>query len=187
MDIVRSMDRDAKPHIMILGVGNILFRDEGLGVRVIERLQQLYEFPGHVSVVDGGVLGLNLLGTIAEPDKLIVVDAIRNGGSPGTLYRLSGEEIPKRIFAKNSLHQVDLLEALTLCQALDKVPETVIIGVEPEDIETLSIELTETVRARIDDLIAKVLEELARLGVSPTRKQDMGMEDDVPCNTCQDR
>jgi len=180
------MGQGSKPHIMILGVGNILFRDEGLGVRVIERLQQLYEFPEHVSVVDGGVLGLNLLGTIAEADKLIVVDAIRNGGSPGTLYRLSGDEIPKRIFAKNSLHQVDLLEALTLCQALDKVPETVIIGVEPEDIETLSIELTETLKARIDDLVLKVLKELARFGITPARKQDMEIDDNVPCNTCQD-
>jgi hydrogenase maturation protease len=97
---------------------------------------------------------------------LIVVDAIRNDGKPGDLYRLTGDQIPQRIRAKNSLHQVDFLEALTLCQALDKVPQTVIIGVEPEDIETQSLELTSTVQAQVDSVIDMVLAELGRLGVS---------------------
>ena len=126
---------------MILGVGNLLFSDEGVGIRVAEALQDRYEFPQNVRVVDGGTLGLNLLGVISEADQLIVVDAVRQGGEPGSLYRLAGEEIPQRIRAKNSLHQVEFLEALTCCQALDRVPETVIVGVEPEDITTMSIEL----------------------------------------------
>jgi len=152
--------------IMILGVGNLLFSDEGVGIRVAEALQDRYEFPENVRVVDGGTLGLNLLGVISEADQLIVVDAVRQGGEPGSLYRLAGEEIPKRIRAKNSLHQVEFLEALTCCQALDKIPETVIVGVEPEDITTMSIELTETVDARVDDLVEAVLKELTNLGGS---------------------
>jgi len=152
--------------IMILGVGNLLFTDEGVGIRVAEALQDRYEFPQNVRVVDGGTLGLNLLGVISEADHLIVVDAVRQGGEPGSLYRLAGEEIPKRIRAKNSLHQVEFLEALTCCQALDKVPETVIVGVEPEDITTMSIELTATVGARVDDLVKAVLKELTNLGGS---------------------
>ena len=126
--------------VMILGIGCILYSDEGFGVRVVEKLQQLYEFPDDVLVVDGGVLGINLLGVISKPDHLIVVDAIRNRGNAGDLYRLQGDAIPERIRAKNSLHQVDFLEALTLCRALDKVPETIILGVEPADIETQSLE-----------------------------------------------
>jgi len=152
--------------VMILGVGCILFTDEGFGVRVVEEMEKRYEFSENTSVVDGGVLGVNLLGVISQPDHLIVVDAIFNKGNPGDLYRLEGEQIPQRIRAKNSLHQVDLLEALTLCQALDKVPETVIIGIEPEDIETLSIELTPTTKAKIDTVIDLVLTELDRLGGS---------------------
>lgn len=151
---------------MVLGVGCILFSDEGFGVRVIEAIQERYEFPDNVLVVDGGVLGINLLGVISKPDHLIVVDAIRNKGKPGDLYRLEGEAIPERIRAKNSLHQVDFLEALTLCQALDKVPETVILGVEPEDIETLSIELTAATQSKVDPIIDKVLSEIKRLGAS---------------------
>jgi hydrogenase maturation protease len=158
--------------IMILGVGNLLFTDEGVGVRVAEALQDRYKFPENVRVVDGGTLGLNLLGVISEADYLIVVDAVRQGGEPGSLYRLAGEEIPQRIRAKNSLHQVEFLEALTCCQALGKVPETVIVGVEPEDITTMSIELTATVGARIDDLVESVLEELTNLGASYCAKKE---------------
>ena len=155
---------------MILGVGCILYSDEGFGVRVIETIQQRYEFPDNVLVVDGGVLGVNLLGVISKPDYLIVVDAIRNKGKPGDLYRLEGDAIPERIRAKNSLHQVDFLEALTLCQALDKVPETVILGVEPEDIETLSTELTPATQSKVDAVIEKVLAEVTRLGGSYREK-----------------
>ena len=148
---------------MILGVGCILFSDEGFGIRVIEKLEETYTFPDNVSVVDGGVLGVNLLGVISLADQLIVVDAIRNKGNPGDVYRLSGDQIPARIRAKNSIHQVDFLEALTLCQALDKVPETVIVGVEPLDIETLSIELTPVIAAKVAPMIDMVLTELDRL------------------------
>lgn len=157
---------------MILGVGCILFTDEGFGVRVIEKLQELYEFPDNVSVVDGGVLGLNLLGVISEADHLIVVDAIRNKGLPGSLYRLEGDAIPERIRAKNSLHQVDFLEALTMCQVLDKVPETIILGVEPEDIDTLSIKLTSAIQAKVDRMIEMVLAELDHLGVSYQKRSN---------------
>lgn len=158
------------PDIMVLGVGCILYCDEGFGVRVVEKMEREYEFPDSVQLVDGGVLGINLLGVISKPNHLIVVDAIRNKGKPGDLYRLEGEAIPARIRAKNSLHQVDFLEALTLCQALDHVPKTVIVGVEPEDIETLSIDLTPTTRAKMDDVIQMVLIELDRLGVSYSKK-----------------
>ncbi len=150
--------------ILILGVGNLLFTDEGFGIHVIEKLQERFDFADNVSVVDGGVLGLNLLGVISEADRLIVVDAIRNQGKPGTLYRLEGKEIPERIRAKNSLHQVDLLETLTLCQALDKVPQTVILGVEPENIETLGIDLTPTIQTKVDPMIDRVLSEIESMG-----------------------
>lgn len=164
--------KNQSEHIMILGVGCILFTDEGFGVRVVEKMQNEYDFPDNVSLVDGGVLGINLLGVISEADHLIVVDAIRNKGNPGDLYRLAGDEIPERIRAKNSLHQIDFLEALTLCQALEKVPETVIVGIEPEDIETTSIDLTPITRARLTDVVQMVLEELDRLGVVYQKKEE---------------
>jgi hydrogenase maturation protease len=152
--------------ITILGIGNILLTDEGFGVRVIEKLFDEYEFPDNVSVVEGGVLGIHLLGTLSKADHLIVVDAVKNRQPPGTLYRLEKDELPERILMKNSLHQTDFLETLTLCQMIDKAPESVVVlGAEPEDIETHSVELTPVVADRVDEMVSRVLQELERLGV----------------------
>jgi hydrogenase maturation protease len=153
--------------ITILGIGNILLTDEGFGVRVIEKLFEQYDFPDNVAIVDGGVLGIHLLGTLSKTRHLIVVDAVKNKQAPGTLYRLEKEELPERILMKNSLHQTDFLETLTLCQMIDKSPETIVVlGAEPEDIETHSVELTPVVAARVDETVSGVLQELDRLGVS---------------------
>ncbi len=169
-----------KSEIIILGVGNILFSDDGLGIRVVRKLLDRYRFPDGVTVVDGGVLGINLLGVISHARHLIVVDTILNKGKPGDLHRLAGQEIPNRILAKNSLHQVDLLEALTLCRLLDHVPETVILGIEPSDLETLATELTEPIKAQVDNLVIMVLEELQSLGISSIGVSDSPMEAETP-------
>jgi hydrogenase maturation protease len=179
-------DEIYSPEIMVLGIGSILFSDDGFGVQVIQKIEREYEFPDNVLVVDGGVLGINLLGVISKPHHLVVVDTMRNRGKPGDLYRIEGEAIPERIRAKNSLHQVDFLEALTLCQALDKVPKTVIIGVEPEDIQTLSLVLTPTVQAQIEPVVEMVLKELERLGVSYRKKDPVKHVSRDPLENNQD-
>jgi hydrogenase maturation protease len=151
-------------NITILGVGNTLYRDDGVGIRVVEKLEREYDFPDNVLVVDGGVLGINLLGVISNAGRLIVVDTVLNHGKPGDFYRLEHHEIPYRILAKNSLHQVDLIEALTLCSSLDHVPRTTIIGIEPKDLETLGENLTPEIESKVDQLAQNVLEELKKLG-----------------------
>ncbi len=153
--------------ITVLGIGNILLTDEGFGVRVIEKLFEQYDFPENVAIVDGGVLGIHLLGTLSKTRHLIVVDAVKNKQTPGTLYRLEKEELPERILMKNSLHQTDFLETLTLCQMIDETPDTIVVlGAEPQDIETHGVELTPVVAARVDETVSCVLQELERLGVS---------------------
>ncbi len=168
---------------MILGVGNMLLTDEGFGIHIVEKLTAEYEFGENVSVIDGGVLGIHLLGTMSEADELLVIDVIKNQGEPGTRYRIDHEDIPDRVRAKNSLHQIDFLEALTLCQALDHVPHTTIIGVEPVDIETQCIELTPPVAEQLEPITQYLLKELDRLGGQWRRK---GAEEHVPCNTLPD-
>ena len=155
-----------KDNITVLGVGNILYSDDGLGIRVVEKLEKEYEFSDNVEIIDGGVLGINLLGVISNAGRLIVVDTIFNHGKPGDFHRLEHDEIPNRIRAKNSLHQVDLIEALTLCNALDHVPQTTIVGIEPKDLETLCEKLTPEIEAKMDQLIQKVLKEIVKLGGS---------------------
>jgi len=153
--------------IMVLGVGNILYSDDGFGIKVVEQLEKKYVFPDHVTIVDGGVLGINLLGVISHARKLIVVDTILNKSNPGDLHRIEGDDIPNRILGKNSMHQVDLLEALTLCRFMGNIPDTVILGVEPENIETLNPELTPLIAAQVDPMVQLVLQELRNLKVMP--------------------
>jgi hydrogenase maturation protease len=159
-----------RPQITILGVGNILLGDEGVGVRVIERLDQQYQFPDNVQILDGGVLGIRLMGVIGSTDILIVVDAVKNQQPPGTLYRLADEEVPRRVLAKQSMHQLDLPEVLALCSAIDKTPRTVVVGVEPEDITSMNVELTPTIAGKVDELVGMVLTELDHLGIAYTTK-----------------
>lgn len=158
---------------MVLGVGNILYQDDGVGIRVVEKLEAEYAFSDNVLIVDGGVLGINLLGVISTAGRLIVVDTVLNHGDPGDLHRLEHEEIPDRILAKNSLHQVDLIEALTLCRALGHVPRTTIIGIEPKEMETLDDQLTPEIQNRLEDLAAAVLREITALGGSYSPKPRM--------------
>ena len=161
-----EQNNTAPDNITVLGVGNILYQDDGVGIRVIEKLEAEYEFPDDVFIVDGGVLGINLLGVISNAGKLIVVDTVLNHGQPGDLHRLSHEQIPNRILAKNSLHQVDLIEALTLCKALGHVPQTTIVGIEPKEMEQLEDKLTPEIEAKVGELTQAVLEEIKALGGS---------------------
>jgi len=159
--------------ILVLGVGNVLLRDEGIGVRTVERLQLDYRFSSNVELMDGGTLGLRLLDPISQADYVIVVDAVQNGQAPGTLYRLPTEELAKRVTFKNSLHQLDLVETLAYCDILGMRPEeAVIIGIEPADISPWGTELTEVVQSRFSELCDRVLKEIERAGGRYTVKDD---------------
>jgi hydrogenase maturation protease len=159
------MNESAQKPIVVLGVGNILLKDEGVGVRAVESMQERYIFPPGVELVDGGVLGLNLLPVIKEAKCLIVIDAVRKNQAPGSLYRFSGNDIPKRVYQKSSLHQVDLVEALTIAEILWNRPKTVVLGVEPMDISPWGTELTPVIQGKVADLVKMALQELKLLGV----------------------
>lgn len=150
--------------ILVLGVGNILLGDEGTGVRVIEKLEDEYTFSENVQLLDGGTLGLRLLDPIVESDYVIVVDVVRGGGTPGSIYRILREELSKRIPYKSSLHELNLAETLIFAEELGNLPEAVVIGVEPGDWTSWSTELTEPVRNRMEEIVAQVLAEVERAG-----------------------
>jgi hydrogenase maturation protease len=160
------------PKITILGIGCTLLADQGFGVSVIQRLTDMFEFQENVQLVDGGLIGVGLTGTIAQADHLIVVDAIANGGDPGTIYRLDGRQILERLAGRNHVQQVEFLEALAHCQALDNPPKTVLLGIEPGDTRTLTCELTPVLKGKMDDMTTRVLQELDRLGVAYREKEE---------------
>lgn len=165
------------PRITVLGVGNILLKDEGVGVRVVEYLDRRYEFAEGVQLVDGGVLGVGLMGLIGNTDHLIVVDAVVKHEPPGTLYRLADDQVPRRVLSKQSMHQIDLPEVLALCEAIGKHPTVVVVGVEPQDITTLDMALTPAIAGKIEDLAGMVLSELDRLQASYCPKAEPSCPD----------
>ncbi len=150
--------------IVILGIGCTLYRDQGFGVHVVQALARRFDMPQNVELIDGGLIGVGLTGMVAGADHLIAVDAIPFNGRPGDICRLEGGRILERLAAKNQIQQVEFLEALAHCQALDHPPQAVLLGVEPEDTRSLACELTPVLEQRLDTMIACVLAELDRLG-----------------------
>ena len=128
--------------VLVLGVGNILFSDEAIGVRTVEHLQQCASLPGNVELMDGGTLGIRLMDAIMGCDLLIVVDAVLGGGEPGTLYRLEGEGLRESMSFRDSMHQTDLVDTLIYCDLAGHRPDAVVIGMEPADYHTMEIGLT---------------------------------------------
>ncbi|MCA1959255.1 MAG: HyaD/HybD family hydrogenase maturation endopeptidase [Desulfomonile sp.] len=157
--------------IVILGVGNVLLTDEGVGVKVVKELERRYDFPSNVKLVDGGTQGLWLMSTIQQADHLIVVDAVLGKGEPGTIYRLERDDLPKGLRMKTSAHDSDLLEALALCALIDSEPSScVVIGIQPANITDFGTELTDVIAGKVDDLIARVIGELKALGAEAQKK-----------------
>ncbi|MBT8764513.1 HyaD/HybD family hydrogenase maturation endopeptidase [Desulfohalobiaceae bacterium Ax17] len=153
-----------KPQILILGVGNILYTDEGIGVRVVEQLQERYEFSSNVSLLDGGTLGMRLMDYITQSDKLIIVDAVMGDQEPGSVYRLTGDDLRNSLSFKNSLHQTDLVDTLIYCQLIGNSPDTIVIGIQPSDLQTMSMQLSQEVNKALPQAIEKVLEEVTQAG-----------------------
>lgn len=139
--------------------------DDGVGVRVVQRLADGYAFPPEVTVMDGGTLGLDLLSHLEGVDRLLIIDAMETGGPPGTIVRMTGEEIPIAFESKLSPHQMGLkdLLAVSLLRGVTP-PEMVLLGVQPANIE-LGTDLTPEVEAQLDTLVDKALLELEKWGV----------------------
>ena len=145
--------------ILILGIGNLLLSDDGVGVQTVWRLQQK-QLPEEVQVVDGGTCGLDLLQFLEGVDRLIIVDAIKAGQPPGTLIRMANEEVPAYLALKVSPHEIGLPELLFTAKLRDIYPpEVVVLGVQPESLET-GVDLSPVVAAQVDVLVEKILAEL---------------------------
>ncbi|HIJ87848.1 MAG TPA: HyaD/HybD family hydrogenase maturation endopeptidase [Desulfuromonadales bacterium] len=152
--------------VLVLGIGNLVMGDDGVGVMVAQILQQRYRFPGNVEIMDGGTLGLDLLPKLENISHLILIDAVETGEKAGTCMRLYGQELPIALETKLSPHQMGLKDLLAVSELMGHSPqEMVLIGVQPGSIE-MEIGLTPEVEAQVDTLVTNVLTELKNWGVS---------------------
>jgi len=150
---------EIRPSTLVLGVGNILLSDEGIGVHVIEALKER-DLPPDVEVLDGGTASLELLNILANRDKVIIIDAVEGGGEPGTIYRFTPDDIKYRSTTFTSLHQISLMETLTDAKYLGIAPKSIVIlGIEPKEME-LGLEMTPEATAVVPRVVELVLAEL---------------------------
>jgi len=157
--------------VMVLGVGNILLKDEGVGVHVVERLRESYTFTPEIELLDGGTAGFDLLAFVDGVKHLIIVDTVKTSEPPGSIFRFTPADINIKVPYKTSLHQVGMVEVFAVAEALGKKIEAVIIGIQPEDMSGWGLEMTDTIQAKVPELISFVLKELEAVGVKAEKKE----------------
>lgn len=158
--------------VLILGIGNVLWADEGFGVRVVQALEQEFDFPDSVSLLDGGTQGLGLIPYVQASNILIIVDAVDFQLTPGAFIQLNDDEVPAYLGAKKmSLHQISFQEVLAICQLMGNCPRRLcLIGVQPEVLEDYGGSLSPVVKARMQDAMDAVVSLLESHGIFAIRK-----------------
>ena len=159
--------------ILVLGIGNLLWADEGFGVRAVAALQQGWEFAPHVELVDGGTQGLYLVPQVNAASRLLILDAVDYGLEPGTLKLVEDDEVPRFLGAKKmSLHQTGFQEVLALAQLSGHYPQQVLlIGCQPEELEDYGGSLRPTVKDALERALGIAVERLAAWGACPRRRE----------------
>lgn len=152
--------------VIVVGLGNPLMGDDGIGLCALRQLESEWTFDGSTQLVDGGTWGLNLLPALEGSRSLLFLDAIRSGRAPGSLVELRGDAIPRQLATKLSPHEVDLRELLAVMQLRGTLPANVsAIGVEPDIVE-MHDGLSAAVRSRIRDVVSLAVDRLRSWGVS---------------------
>jgi hydrogenase maturation protease len=158
-------------NIAILGIGNILLQDDGVGVHAVKRLIDKYEFPDGVELIDGGTKGLDLLPLFEGRDKILIIDAANFKKEPGTIDIIEGDKIPTFLSSKLSVHQIGLPDTLFAAKLMDISPaEMCLIGIQPASMNA-GTELSDIINSRMNLLLKKVLQKLKEWGVEAIPRQ----------------
>ena len=159
------MTDSGRKKILVIGMGNVLMQDEGIGVRAVEELEQRYRIPAGVEVVDGGTTGMELFEPMREADILLIADAVNTGAPYGSLVRIANDEIPAFFQTKLSNHQLGVSDLLALLKLKGEMPEQVtIIGMVPHSLEN-RLGLTPEAEAGLAGMVRMLVAELSALGV----------------------
>jgi len=157
--------------IAIVGAGNVMFKDEGVGIYAIRYLQENYEFDGDITLVDGGVLGFQLMVYYQEYERVIIMDTITmHDDEPGSIYNIPSEQLLGLGSYKQTAHEVEIVEMLEICSLLDNFSDTTIVGIVPEDIIEVETNLTDTLKKEFKNFVNTTLKELDKMGETYHKK-----------------
>ncbi|MBB5022757.1 HyaD/HybD family hydrogenase maturation endopeptidase [Desulfurispira natronophila] len=166
--------------ILILGIGNILLGDEGIGVQCALCLEKNLSFHGEhqVDIVDGGTLAHQLIPTMARYDQIIILDAIKaESGNPGEVYFFNLDQVPPQVRWKNTVHEVEMLQSLSMMELVGDRPTTWILGITPGEIEDLSLNLSPAVAATYVTVEKTIVKHLEGQGVVVKKVCQWALED----------
>jgi hydrogenase maturation protease len=158
------------PSVVIAGVGNTLMQDDGIGVWAVRTIAKDYVLPPWVRLIEGGVLGLQLVYELCSAEQLLIIDAMNSEAAPGTIYRLDADSVLKGRRTLMSLHEVSVAEVLSVGEFLGLRPRTRILGVQPLEVASFGLELTPALQAALPRVVAAALQELGDMGVAVAEK-----------------
>lgn len=164
------------PAATVLGVGNVILKDEGFGVRVMEYLNENCEFGDDVQLIDGGTLGIELTKFITGTKKLLILDSINSGGEKGKIFHFENDEVLAHFDDKLSAHEVGIKDVLALLKVTGKSPEEVaVIGAEPYDLGA-GVELSEEMLKLLPKVAEDALKVLEKWNIKVTKKSDFNID-----------
>ncbi len=156
----------------IVGAGNVIFKDEGVGIYAAKYLEENYDFDENLTIVDGGVLGFKLMIYYQEFDRVIILDTVTmKDEKPGSIYNLPAEELLGLGSYKQTAHEVEIVEMLEICSLLENFAQTSIIGIVPEDIVSVVSDLSEPLKREFDNFVKVALGELDKMGISYKKRE----------------
>ena len=159
-------------NIAVLGIGNLLQRDEGVGVHLIQRLEKEYTFSPHISLIDGGTMGTDLLPYLEQNDKIIIFDAVNFNEAPGFIGIIENDDILRRLNTKLSIHHLGLTDVLSSARLLDIEPSQIyLIGIQPKNIE-MGTDLTDEINQRLSKMLEVAVKKLNEWGVKVDHKNN---------------
>ena len=162
---------------IVIGVGNVLFKDEGVGIFASKYLEENYDFDGDLEIIEGGTLGFKLMTYFQEYDNVIILDTVSIEDNPGEIFRLPSDVLLGLGQYRKTAHEVEIVEMLEIVSVLESHAEVTILGIIPEDIVSVQIGLTKKIEDRFEEFILQTVKELESIGIKARRKDNKTVKD----------
>lgn len=160
---------------IVIGIGNLLFYDDGVGIIAIDYLKQNFSFEPEIELLDGGTLGFNLLEYFLEYDNVLIIDTISTDDKAGEIYKIPSTELLGQGQYKNTAHEVEVVSMLEACELYGKKANITIFGIVPENITTVKIGLSDTLKNKFKILIQTILKEIQDLEINVIEKNSISL------------
>ncbi len=161
---------------IVIGVGNVLFKDEGVGIYASKYLEANYDFFGDLEIIEGGTLGFKLMTYFQEYDNVIILDTVSIEDKAGEIFRLPSDVLLGLGQYRKTAHEVEIVEMLEICSVLDNHAIVTILGIVPEDINSVEIGLTKTIENRFEEFILQAIKEIENIGIKVKQKDNKSVK-----------